>query len=127
MKDLLLFVSAILIYFCLSYGLYRIYEWNFCSKEEDEASRKNSILIVSGLMTACSLAVVLVFNKPMLAMPGVYIGLVLSMLVGGQRHGPGDSYSWMLFAAPTNFILYYWIVRFVAKRFPPLFSLSRVT
>ena len=126
MKDLLLFVSAVLIYFSLAYGLYRIYEWNFYSKEEGESARKNSILIVSSLMTACSLAVVVVFNKPMLAMPGVYVGLVLSMLVGGQSHGPGDPYSWMLFAAPTNFILYYWIVRFVAKRFPSLFSIPRL-
>jgi hypothetical protein len=31
MKDLLLFVSAILVYFALAYGLYRIYRWNFIS------------------------------------------------------------------------------------------------
>jgi Kef-type K+ transport system membrane component KefB len=121
MKDLLLFVSAILVYFALAYGLYRIYRWNFISNAQDESSRQSSILVVSGLMTACSLAVVLAFNKPFLAMPGAYAGLVMSMLLGGERHGPGDQYSWMLFAAPTNFVLYYWLVRTVAKRFPTFF------
>jgi ABC-type tungstate transport system substrate-binding protein len=121
MKDLLLFVSAILIYFSLSYGLYRIYKLNFCSDTQDESSRRSSARVVSGLMTACSLAAAVVFQKPLLAMPGVYVGLVLSMLLGGERHGPGDPYSWMLFAAPTNFVLYYWVVRLVAKRFPSLF------
>ena len=124
MKDLLLFVSAILIYFSLSYGLYRIYKLNFYSDTQDESSRRSSVRIVSGCMTACSLAVVVVFpnfTNPVVAMPGVYVGLVLSMLLGGQRHGPGDSYSWMLFAAPTNFALYYWVARLVAKRFPSLF------
>ena len=124
MKDLLLFVSAILIYFSLSYGLYRIYKLNFYSDTQDESSRRSSVRIVSGFMTACSLVVVVVFpnfTNPVVAMPGVYVGLVLSMLLGGQRHGPGDQYSWMLFAAPTNFVLYYWVVRLVAKRFPSLF------
>jgi hypothetical protein len=123
-KDLLLFISAILIYFSLSYGLYWIYRLNFYSDTQDESSRRSSVRIVSGFMTACSLAVVVVFPKftnPVVAMPGVYVGLVLSMLLGGQRHGPGDPYSWMLFAAPTNFVLYYWVVRLVAKRFPSLF------
>jgi hypothetical protein len=113
--------SAILFYFSLFYGLYRIYKLCFYSNARDESSRRSSILAVSGLMTACSLAVVVVFPKPFLAMPGVYVGLVMSMLLGGQRHGTGDAYSWMLFAAPTNFVLYYWVVRLAAKRFPSLF------
>jgi hypothetical protein len=121
MKDLLFFVSAILVYFSLAYGLCRIYRFCFYANSRDESSRQSSILIISGLMTACSLAVVVVFEKPFLAMPGVYVGLVMSMLLGGERHGPGDPYSWMLFAAPSNFILYYGAVRIVAKRFPSLF------
>jgi hypothetical protein len=42
------------------------------------------------------------------------------MLLTGNRHGPGDPYSWLLFAAPINFFFYYGIVRVVAKRFPSL-------
>jgi hypothetical protein len=36
-----------------------------------------------------------------LALPGAYAGLILSMLLTGNRLGPGDPYSWLLFAAPN--------------------------
>jgi hypothetical protein len=76
-------------------------------------------------MTILSLlTVVLVPNKASLAplgFPGWYAGVILSMLLTGNRHGPGDPYSWLLFAAPINFFFYYGIVRVVGKRFPSLF------
>ena len=125
MRDILLFVLAILIYFVLAHILTRILKglilWNF----GESLTVRRSIQITAGLMTIFSLiVVVLVPNRASfatLALPGPYMGVVLSMLLFGGRHGPGDPYSWSLFAAPINFFFYYWVVRIVAKYFPSLF------
>lgn len=75
-------------------------------------------------MTIFSLVAVVLLPKSAflagLAIPGAYAGLVLSMLLGGESHGPGDPYSWLLFAAPINFFFYYALVRVVGKNFPSL-------
>jgi hypothetical protein len=77
-------------------------------------------LIIACFMTIFSLVAVVLLKKASLAMPGVYAGLIVAMLLGGERHGPGDPWSWTLIAAPVNSFLYYWIVRAVAKRYPSL-------
>jgi hypothetical protein len=121
MSALLLIAAAILIYFFTAYTLNLLYRWMFPLKAPQTSTVQESIMVISALMTALSLGAVVLLKKPLLAMPGVYVGLVLSMLLGGQRHGPGDPYSWSLFAALVNFFLYYPMVRTVAKRFPSFF------
>lgn len=68
-------------------------------------------------MTVFSLIAVVWFKKAALAMPGVYLGLVLAMILGGQHHGPGDPYSWSFIAAAINYPLYYGLTRVFAKYF----------
>lgn len=125
MKDLVLFVFAILIYFVLAHILTRILKGLILWNSGESLTVQRSIQIVAGFMTIFSLAVVILLPKRAsfapLALPGPFMGLVLSMLLAGERHGPGDPYSWSLFAAPINFFFYYWIVRIIAKRFPSFF------
>ena len=124
MKDLLLFVFAILIYFVLAHILTRILKGLILWNSGESLTVQRSIQIVAGFMTIFSLVLVVLLPKRAsfapLALPGVYAGLVLSMLLGGERHGPGDPYSWLFFAAPINFFFYYWMVRIVAKYFPSI-------
>jgi hypothetical protein len=120
-KALILFALAILVYFFIAYILNLLYQLMFPLKSPQSSMLQESVTIISVLMTILSLGTVVLLKKPFLAMPGVYVGLVLSMLLGGQHHGPGDPYSWLLFAAPVNFFLYYPMVRTVAKRFPSFF------
>jgi hypothetical protein len=120
MKDLLLFVFAILIYFSLACVFNRILKMWFLSKAP-ESSTVRSTKIIAGFMTIFSLVAVVLLKKAPLMLPGPYVGLVLSMLLAGERHGPGDPYSWSLIAAPINFFFYYWVVRIVAKYFPSIF------
>jgi hypothetical protein len=96
----------------------------FPLKLSQSSTLQESVMIIAVLMALLSLGAVVLLKKPLLAMPGVYVGLVLSMLLGGERHGPGDPYSWMLFAAPINFFLYYPVVRAVARSFPSVFTVS---
>jgi hypothetical protein len=123
MQGLLLFIFANTLYLLLGYGFSYIVRWRFPSRPESSPVRRSPTLLAS-LMTILSLlTVVLVPNKASLAplgLPGWYAGVILSMLLTGNRHGPGDPYSWLLFAAPINFFFYYGIVRVVAKRFPSL-------
>ena len=121
MKALLLVIVAIIIYFSISYLLNLLYRWMFPLKSPQSSTLQESITIIAVLMTIFSLGTVVLLKKPLLAMPGVYVGLVLSMLLGGEHHGPGDPYSWSLIAAPINFCLYYCLVRLLAKYFPSLF------
>jgi hypothetical protein len=123
-KTLLLIVIAIIIYFSISYVLNLFYRWMFPLQLSQSSTLKESITVIAVLMALLSLGAVVLLKKPLLAMPGVYVGLVLSMLLGGESHGPGDPYSWMLFAAPINFFLYYGVVRVVARSFPALFTVS---
>jgi hypothetical protein len=123
MQGFLLFIFANTLYLLLGYGFSYIVRWLFPSRPESSPVRRSPTLLAS-LMTILSLlTVVLVPNKASLAplgLPGWYAGVILSMLLTGNRHGPGDPYSWLLFAAPINFFFYYGIVRVVAKRFPSL-------
>jgi|GEM_PF-5568172 len=121
MKDLLLFVLAIVIYFSLAYMLNRIFQACFPPKSPGSSTVHGSILTVAGLMTVSSLVASVLLKKAPLGMPGVYMGFVLSMLLGGESHGPGDPYSWSLIAAPINFFFYYGIVRIIARYFPSVF------
>jgi hypothetical protein len=118
MKDLLLFVLAILINFSLAYVSSRILKILFPAPSSESATVQRSTKITAGFMTIFSLAAMYLFNQPALALPGVYVGLVVSMILGGGGHSPKDPYSWILIAAPINFFLYYWLVRIVAKFFP---------
>jgi len=120
-KDLLFIVMAVVAYFFVACAGNRLYKWMFPPQSENSSSVRESIMVISVLMTIFSLGAVVLLNRPLLAIPGVYVGLILSTVLGGGRHGPADPYSWSLFAAPTNFFLYYWIVQAVAKRFPRLF------
>jgi hypothetical protein len=124
MQGFLLFIFANTLYLLLGYGFSYIVRWLFPSRPESSPVRRSPTLLAS-LMTILSLlTVVLVPNKASLAplgLPGWYAGVILSMLLTGNRHGPGDPYSWLLFAAPINFFFYYGIVRVVGKRFPSLF------
>ena len=80
-------------------------------------------------MTMLSLLAVVLLPKSAtfaaLSIPGVYGGLVLSMLVEGRSHGPGDPYSWLLFAAPINFLFYYGLLRIIEKNFPSFLRWTR--
>jgi hypothetical protein len=123
MQGFLLFIFSNTLYLLLGYGFSYIVRWLFPSRPKSSPVRRSPTLLAS-LMTILSLlTVVLVPNKASLAplgLPGWYAGVILSMLLTGNRHGPGDPYSWLLFAAPINFFFYYGIVRVVAKRFPSL-------
>lgn len=125
MKGLVLFVLEVLVYFASAYALNLVYKWMFPSKPPGTPTVRQSTIVIAVLMTCLSLGIMVFLNRPDLtgpgAMPGSYVGLVLSMLLGGQSHGPGDPYSWLLFAAPTNFFLYYWAVGAVARRLPNFF------
>jgi predicted permease len=120
-KALFLIIIAIIVYFLISYVLSLLYRWMFPLKSAQSSTVKESIIVIAVFMTILSLGAVVFLKKPLLAMPGVYVGLVLSMLLGGERHGPGDPYTWSLFAAPINFFLYYGLVRVAAKHFPSFF------
>jgi hypothetical protein len=74
-------------------------------------------------VTIFSLAAMYLFNQPALALPGVYVGLVVSMVLEGGGHSPRDPYSWILIAAPINFFLYYWLVGLLRSFFRLFFSL----
>jgi hypothetical protein len=122
MGDFILFVSAILFYFFLACAFNRVLRLGFPSKSSaGSSSLRRSVLTIASFMTILSLVAVVLLQKAFLAMPGVYAGLIVAMLLGGEGHGPGDPWSWTLIAAPVNFFLYYWIVRAFAKRYPSLF------
>jgi hypothetical protein len=50
-------------------------------------------LIIGSFMTIFSLVAVVLLKKASLAMPGVYAGQIVAMLLGGERHGPLDPWS----------------------------------
>lgn len=122
MRAILVFVLGTVGYFLLAYLLTRILNkfvlWN--SGEMLTARRATQSL--AGFMTLVSLLPVVLLPKngafAALLIPGAYGGLVLSMLVGGQSHGPGDPYSWLLFAVPIDFLFYYGLVRIFEQTFP---------
>jgi hypothetical protein len=40
-------------------------------------------------------------------MPGVFIGMVVSMFIGGSAHGPTSRFLWLPFAIGVNLCFYY--------------------
>lgn len=117
MASLIIFLFAIIVYYLLALALTRGLKAWFFPQARGPLAVRNSALIVPIFMTVFSLIAVVCFKKAALAMPGVYLGLVMSMILGGQHHGPGDPYSWSLITAAINYPFYYGLSWVFAKYF----------
>jgi hypothetical protein len=129
MSAIIVFALGTISYFLFAYLLTRIVDRFLLWNSGEALTARRATQSLAGFMTMLSLLAVVLLPKnatfAALSIPGVYGGLVLSMLVEGRSHGPGDPYSWLLFAAPINFLFYYVLIRIIEKSFPSFLSWTR--
>jgi hypothetical protein len=72
---------------------------------------QQSLISMSVAMSALSLATLAVLQRPEVAMPGVFGGILVSMAVSGTAHGPSQRYLWIFFALIINAGFYFALFR----------------
>lgn len=129
MTAIIVFALGTASYFLFAYLLTRVLDAFLLWNSGEALTARRTTQSLAGFMTMLSLLAVVLLPKnaalAALSIPGVYGGLVLSMFVEGQSHGPGDPYSWLLFAAPINFLFYYGLILIIEKNFPSFLRWTR--
>ena len=120
MKDVVVFIFGL--------GCYYLIAWGPClllrtiRRTELLAWKQNCL--VSAIMASVSSLALFELKQAFLAMPGVAVGAVLSMVVNNTQHG-GDPYTFVIFSGVANFGFYYLLNLFIFKFIGTPFPLPR--
>jgi hypothetical protein len=99
------FGSLVLVNYLLTFGLLVVF---FGKKPLSLAwYEKAPLLWVAAVLSTFSMLGLLLLQRPYVAMPGVFIGMVVSMFIGGGAHGPTSQFLWLPFAIGVNLCFYY--------------------
>jgi hypothetical protein len=102
---LLEFGSSVLLNYLLTFGLLIV----FLGKKPLSLAwyGKATLLWLAVVLSTLSMLGLLLLQRPYVAMPGVFIGMVVSMFIGGSAHGPTSRFLWLPFAIGVNLCFYY--------------------
>jgi hypothetical protein len=99
------FIGSLLVYFALAFAGMRAYGSNLSTRTT------KPLLIASLAMAASSVLLAVALNQPEVAVPGTFLGILASMVLGGGAHGPSHRYLWIPLAFVINCSFYYLLWR----------------
>lgn len=105
------FAASVFTYYLLVFGLLRL------SGQKTavylRSSEQKILVLVAGGLSLLSLIGLAIVQQPAVAMPGIYGGILASMVFGGSLHGPSQRYLWIPFAFILNALFYYILTQLI--------------
>jgi hypothetical protein len=99
------FLSSLLFYYFVAFTAIKL------QNATVSGGTRRSLLTVSMIMALGSVLLSGVLNQPNVALPGTFLGIIGSMVLGGGIHGPSNRYLWVPFAIAVNCCFYYLLWR----------------